>query len=128
MGQLNRRAREARREGGTVGWVLAGAVVVGAALLLGVGGLTTLPPLSSQAGAYLATRNLGLALLLLALLGLRWTRSLASVLLATAAIHLVDALADAHFLLWPAAAGSLVVAAVSAVAAAWLFRRPAMSP
>jgi hypothetical protein len=107
-----------------VGWILSGAVVVVAALLLGFGALTTLPPLASQAGAYLADRNLGLAVLLLALLALRWTRALAAVLLATAVMHLVDGVADAHFLLWPAAAGSLVVAVVSAVAAAWLLRRP----
>jgi len=97
--------------------------LIAAALLLVVGALTTLPPLASQAAAYLADRNLGLALLLLALLALRWTRSLAVVLLATAAIHMVDALADARFQLWPAAAGSLVVAIVSAVAAVWLLRR-----
>ena len=125
MDQMDRATHEARREGGRAGWILAGAVVVAAALLLAVGGLTTLPPLASQAGAYLATRNLGLAVLLLVLLGLRWTRSLASVLLATAVIHLFDALADARLLLWPAAAGSLVVAVVSAAAAAWLFRRAA---
>ena len=112
-----------RRENGRVGWILAIAVVVIAALLLAVGGLTILPPLSSQAGAYLADRNLGLAVLLVVLLALRWSRSLSAVLLATAAIHLVDALADAHFLNWPAAIGSLVVAVVSAAAAVWLFRR-----
>ena len=127
MGQLNSGAHDAPKEAGMVGWVLAGAVVVGAAVLLAVGGLTTVSPLSSQAGAYLATRNLGLAVLLLALLGLRWTRSLAAVLLATAVIHLADALADAHFALWPAVGGSLVVAVVSAAAAAWLFRLPARS-
>lgn len=112
---------------GRVGWILAGAVVVVAALLLAYGGLTILPPMASQAGAYLANRNLGLAVLLLTLLALRWTRSLATVLFGTAVIHLADALADAHFLLWPAAAGSLVVAVLSAVAAVWLFRRPAGS-
>jgi hypothetical protein len=112
-----------RREDGRVGWILAIAVVVAAALLLAFGGLTILPPLSSQAGAYLADRNLGLAALLVVLLALKWTRSLAAVLLATAVIHLVDALADARFLNWPAAIGSLVVAIASAAAAVWLFRR-----
>jgi len=50
---------------------------------------------------------------------------MASVLFGTAVIHLADALADAHFLLWPAVAGSLVVAVISAVTAVWPFRRPA---
>ncbi|HYW27394.1 MAG TPA: hypothetical protein VE953_24700 [Terriglobales bacterium] len=114
---------EPRKGSGRVGWILAGAVVVVAALLFVVGALTTLPPLSSQAGAYLADRNLGLAVLLVALLALRWTRTLAVVLLGTAVIHLVDAAADAHFALWAAAAGSVVVAVASAAAAAWLFRQ-----
>jgi hypothetical protein len=108
-----------------LGWILAGAVVVLSSLLLGIGGLSILPPLGSQAGAYLADRNLGLAVLLLALLALRWTRSLAAVLLATAAMHVVDGLADVHFALWPAAVGSLVVATISAAAAVWILRQPA---
>ena len=118
---------EPRKGNGRVGWILAGAAVVGAALLFVVGALTTMPPLSSQAGAYLADRNLGLAVLLVVLLALGWTRSLAVVLFATAVIHLVDAVADAHFALWAAAAGSLIVAVVSAVAAVWLLRRPSVA-
>jgi hypothetical protein len=114
---------EPRKGNGRVGWILAGAVVVVAALLFVVGALTTMPPLASQAGAYLADRNLGLAVLLVVLLALRWTRTLAVVLLATAVIHLVDAAADARFALWAAAAGSVIVAAVSAAAAVWLFRQ-----
>jgi hypothetical protein len=103
--------------------VLAAAVVVVAALLLAVGGVTTLPPFSSRAGAYLADRNLGLAALLLVLLLMRWTRSLAAVLLMTVVIHLVDAAADVYFRDLPAVAGSLVVAILSAGAAVWLFRQ-----
>jgi hypothetical protein len=105
--------------------VVVAAVVVLAALLLAVGGVTTLPPFSSRAGAYLADRNLGLAVLLLALLLMRWTRSLAAVLLMTVVVHLVDALADIYFQDVPAVAGSLVVATLSAGAALWLFKQPA---
>lgn len=104
-------------------WIARGIAIL-AALLLGIGGLTILPPLSSRAGAYLADRNLGLAILLLALLAAGWTRSLGAVLLATAAIHLVDGVADVIFGNLPAAVGSIVVAALSAGAGLWLLREP----
>jgi len=104
--------------------VIARGIAILAALLLGIGGLTILPPLSSRAGAYLADRNLGLAILLLALLAARWTRSLGAVLLATSAIHLVDGVADLSFGNLPAALGSIVVAALSAGAGLWLLREP----
>src|SRR5579863_9177962 len=86
------------------------AVVILSALLLGVGGLTILPPLGSQAGAYLADRNIGIAVLLLVLVVLGWTRCLAALLLTTAAIHYIDAAADAYLQNVPATAGSVVVA------------------
>ena len=104
--------------------VIARGIAILAALLLGIGGLTILPPLSSRAGAYLADRNMGLAILLLALLAARWTRSLGAVLLATSAIHLVDGVADLIFGNLPAALGSIVVAALSAGAGLWLLREP----
>jgi hypothetical protein len=104
-------------------WTARGIAIL-AALLLGIGGLTILPPLSSRAGAYLADRNVGLAILILALLAARWTRSLGAVLLGTAAIHLVDGVADVIFGNLPAAVGSIVVAALSAGAGLWLLREP----
>ena len=105
-------------------WVLVAAVVVLAALLLAVGAVTTLPPFSSRAGAYLADRNLGLAVVLVVLLVIRWTRTLAAVLFMTVVIHLVDAMADVYFQDLPAVVGSVVVAIISAGAAAWLFKQP----
>jgi hypothetical protein len=96
-------------------------VVVLSALLLGYGGLTILPPLGSQAGAYLADRNIGLAVLLVVLLILGWTRCLAALLLTTAGMHYIDAAADTYLQNVPAAAGSLVVAVISTIAALWLF-------
>jgi len=99
------------------------AVAVVAVVLFIVGAFSVLPPTSSQGGAYLADRNLGLAGLLLVLLVLRWERSLGAVLLATAAMHAVDAIADLHFGNAPAAAGSIVVAVLSAVAGYWLVSR-----
>lgn len=78
-------------------------VVVLSAPLLGVGGLTILPPLSSQAGAYLADRNIGLGVLLLVLLALGWTRCLAALLLMTAVVHAVGSAADLYLHELPAA-------------------------
>jgi hypothetical protein len=100
------------------------AVAVLAALLFVVGSVTVLPPFGSQAGAYLADRNLGFALLLLVLLVAGRTRSLGAVLLATAAIHLVDGIADVALGNGPAAIGSIVVGVLSAVAAVWLLQEP----
>src|SRR5579859_7614087 len=90
-----------------VRWTVNGVVVL-AALLLSVGGLTILPPLSSQAGAYLADRNIGLGVLLLVLLAMGWTRCLAALVLMTAVVHGVDAVADLYLQELPAAIGSVV--------------------
>jgi hypothetical protein len=106
----------------------ARAVVVLAALLFAVGSVTVLSPFGSQAGAYLADRNLGFALLLVILLVAGWTRSLGAVLLATAAIHLVDGAADIVVGNAPAATGSIVVSALSIVAAVWLLQEAASQP
>jgi hypothetical protein len=101
----------------------APVVVVLAILLLAVGAVSILPPFQSRAGLYLADRNIGLAILLGTLLVLRWTRALGAVLLATVAIHLVDGLGDLAFGNLPAAAGSVVLAALSAVSAVALLRK-----
>ena len=103
-------------------WAARGVVIL-AALLLAVGALTLLPPLSSRPGAYLADRNLGLAVLLVVLLALGWYRSLGAVLLATALIHSFDGVADIAFGNPPAAIGSFVLAVLSAAAALWFLRQ-----
>jgi hypothetical protein len=117
---------EQPKPAGLMRWLVI-AVVILAALLLGVGGLTIAPPLSSQPAAYLADRNLGLAILLLVLLAIRWTRALAAVLLTTAIIHVVDAVADVYFQSPAAVIGSVVVAILSILAAAWLLKQPTAS-
>lgn len=101
-------------------WIARGVAVL-AAILFAVGGLTILP-LSTRAGVYLMDRNLGIALLLMAFLALRWTRPLGALLLGTVAMHLSDGVADVAFRNTPAAAGSIVVAAISLVAGVWLLR------
>lgn len=90
-----------------------------AALLLAYGSVTVSSPLASQAGLYLADRNAGLSLLLVVLVLLSWNRALGVTLMATAAIHLVDGSGDLWMGNVPAGIGSIIVAAVSALAA-WL--------
>jgi hypothetical protein len=98
---------------------IAQGVALLSALLLTVGSFAVIYPFGSRAGLYLADRNLGLAALLVALIFLRWSRPLGAVLLATAAMHLVDGMGDLVLQNLPAAIGSIVVAVASAVAA-WL--------
>jgi hypothetical protein len=102
------------------------AVVLGA-LLLAFGGLTVAPPWSSQAGAYLADRNFGIAGLLVVLLVRRSWATLAIVLLATAVIHLLDAVVDVPYHNLPGVVGSVVFTVIFAASAAWLFRHPVLS-
>jgi hypothetical protein len=104
---------------------LIGVAVVLGALLLAFGGLTVNPPWSSQAGAYLADRNFAIAALLVVLLIRRSWSILAIVLLATAAIHLLDAVADVPYHNLPGVVGSVVFTVIFAAAAAWLFRHSA---
>jgi hypothetical protein len=102
------------------------AVVLGA-LLLAFGGLTVSPPWSSQAGAYLADRNFAIAALLVVLLIRRSWSTLAIILLATAVIHLLDAIVDVPYRNPAGVVGSVVFTAIFAAAAAWLFRHPSLS-
>ena len=95
-----------------------------AALLFAIGSISVASPFGSQTALYLVDRNLGLGILLVALLVARWDRPLGAVLLATAGMHIVDGIGDLAMQNRPAAIGSLVVAVVSAVAAWWLLRRP----
>jgi hypothetical protein len=95
-----------------------------AALLFAIGSISVASPFGSQTALYLVDRNVGLGVLLLALLVARWDRPLGAVLLATAGMHIVDGIGDLAMQNRPAAIGSLVVAVVSAVAAWWLLRRP----
>jgi hypothetical protein len=94
-------------------------VAILSAVLLGVGGLTVVSPFASRGGAYLADRNVGLAILIVVLFLARWSRAVGAVLMATAAMHVVDGFADIRFDNPPAAIGSFVVAALSALAALW---------
>lgn len=119
--------RGTRRRERIVG-ALVMAIVCLAALLLVVGGLTIAPPLSSQPAAYLAERNIALAVLLVALLVMRWSRSLAAVLLTTAIIHVADGAVDVYFHSPAATIGSFVVAILSLFAAVWLLRHITIAP
>ena len=103
---------------------IARGVALLAALLFAIGSFAVVSPFGSQVGVYLADRNVGLGLLLLALLFAKWDRPLGAVLLATAAMHLVDGIGDLALQNLPAAIGSIVVALTSAVAGWWLLREP----
>jgi hypothetical protein len=103
---------------------IARAIALLAALLYAIGSIAVVSPFGSQVGLYLADRNVGLGMLLLALLFARWDRPLGAVLLATAATHLVDGIGDFALQNLPAAIGSIVVALASAVAGWWLLREP----
>ena len=107
-----------------MGGQVARAIALVSALLLAVGSFTILSPIGSRAGVYLADRNIGLGVLLIVLLAVRWTRSLGAVLMATAAMHLVDGVGDLALGNLPAAGGSIVVGIASAVAARWLLQEP----
>jgi hypothetical protein len=103
---------------------IAQGVAMLSALLFAVGSFAVISPFGSRAGLYLADRNLGLAALLVVLILLRWSRPLGAVLLATAAMHLVDGIGDIVLQDLPAAIGSIVVAVASAVAASLLLQVP----
>jgi hypothetical protein len=104
------------------------AVALISAVLFLVGSLTVSSPFASQAGLYLLDRDVGLGLLLVVLVLVGWTRPLGVVLLATAAMHVVDGIGDLALQNLPAALGSLVVAAASAVAALWLLTESKTAP
>ena len=106
-----------------IGGGIASAIAVLAALLLAVGSFSVLPPLQSRPGLYLADRNLGLAALILVLLGTRHPRAAGAVLMSTAAMHLVDGVGDLAFGNLPASIGSIVVAIASGLAALRLLNR-----
>jgi len=103
---------------------IARAIALLAALLFAVGSLAVVSPFGSQTGLYLVDRDLGLAILLLVLLLIRWDKALGAVLLATAGMHVVDGIGDFALQNLPAGIGSIVVAIVSIVAAWWLLREP----
>jgi hypothetical protein len=104
---------------------IAQGVALVSALLFAVGSFAVISPIGSRVGLYLADRNLGLGVLLVALILLRWSRPLGAVLLATAAMHMVDGIGDLLLQNLPAAIGSIVVAVASALAAWWLLKEPA---
>ena len=109
-----------------VGRLVAIAIAL-STLLLVFGGFYISLPWTSQASAYLTDRNIGLAILTMALLIARSTRSLAAVLLASAFIHLLDGIVDVPAADYAGVAGSLLFGAISAAAAAWLLRPPVVT-
>jgi hypothetical protein len=121
------REQTVTRNSTVIRWLIGAAVVLGA-LLQAFGGLTIAAPWSSHSGAYLADRNFVLAALLVVLLVRRSWWTLAIMLLATAAIHLLDAIVDVPYQNPPGIAGSIVFAVIFAAAAAWLLRHPTRTP
>lgn len=81
-------------------------------------------PLGISGRPYLADRNFALAALLLVLLIRRSWAILAILLLATAVIHLLDAVVDVPYRNPAGVAGSLVFPIIFVAAAAWLFKHP----
>jgi hypothetical protein len=112
-------------------------IVVPGALLLAAGAIIALtkPSMLAAPGieingavhvfaGYLVARNLALALLLLATLGMGARRSLSTLMVLTAAIQILDAVMDAVEGRWPLIPGVLVIGALFLFGAARITGSP----